>query len=114
MRTAIGYSMQRGDQYCPGPGNSLTPVNIIEPIFDMLLAEVDQAQDAKDDSAGEGYGATCRPPSLYVFWRLSDHLYQRLAAKPPARVENRAQQAGQHTGCIDCYADLQIWLDYLL
>ncbi len=37
--TAIGYSVQRGDQYAPGPGNSFTPVNIIEPLFDMLLHE---------------------------------------------------------------------------
>ncbi|MDW8373527.1 MAG: hypothetical protein RMM29_07775 [Planctomycetota bacterium] len=37
--TAIGYAVQRGHQYCPGPGNSFTPVNIVEPLFDMLLSE---------------------------------------------------------------------------
>lgn len=40
--TAIGYAVQRGHQYCPGPGNSFTPVNIVEPLFDMLLAEADR------------------------------------------------------------------------
>ena len=37
--TAIGYAVQRGDRWQPGPGNSFTPVNIVEPIFDMLLGE---------------------------------------------------------------------------
>lgn len=37
--TAIGYAVQRGHQYGPGPGNSFTPVNIVEPLLDVLLAE---------------------------------------------------------------------------
>lgn len=34
--TAIGYAVPRGEGYAPGPGNSFTPVNIVEPVFDML------------------------------------------------------------------------------
>jgi hypothetical protein len=31
-----GYSILRDTLYVPGPENTLTPINIIEPIFDML------------------------------------------------------------------------------
>jgi hypothetical protein len=41
--TAIGYAVQRGASWQPGPGNSFTPVNIVEPLFDMLLAERERA-----------------------------------------------------------------------
>lgn len=39
--TATGYSVQRGARFFPGPGNSFTPVNIVEPLFDMLVAEAE-------------------------------------------------------------------------
>jgi len=32
-------SCAASSHYAPGPGNSFTPVNIVEPLFDMLLAE---------------------------------------------------------------------------
>jgi hypothetical protein len=37
--TAIGYAVPRGGRYQPGPGNSFTPVNIVEPVLDMLAPE---------------------------------------------------------------------------
>ena len=37
--TSLGYSIQHGSSFLPGPGNSFTPVNIVEPVFDMLLAD---------------------------------------------------------------------------
>jgi hypothetical protein len=40
--TAIGYAVQRGASWQPGPGNSFTPVNIAEPVFDMLLLDADR------------------------------------------------------------------------
>jgi hypothetical protein len=45
--TAIGYAIQRGNQYGPGPGNSFTPVNIVEPLFDILLDEAAQRKKAE-------------------------------------------------------------------
>jgi len=34
--SAIGYSILRDTIYVPGPENTLTPINVIEPFFDML------------------------------------------------------------------------------
>jgi hypothetical protein len=34
--SATGYSVLQGTQYVPGHENTLTPINVIEPIFDML------------------------------------------------------------------------------
>ena len=37
--SATGYSLMRDTRYYPGKENTLTPINIIEPIFDMMQME---------------------------------------------------------------------------
>ena len=34
--SATGYSLLRDTLYVPGPENTFTPINIVEPFFDML------------------------------------------------------------------------------
>ena len=59
--TSIGYAIQRGNQYGPGPGNSFTPVNIVEPLFDILLDEAAQKKAGAVDAGAVKPGPGKQP-----------------------------------------------------